>query len=234
MLGRLKPVQQARLVAAMESIETLLGGDAPAKSEKPRYILRRPKPGDFGWIVARHAELYAQEYGWVEPFEGLCAKIVADFANKNDPKRERCWIAELDGENVGSVMLVKDEQPGVARVRLLLVDPKARGLGLGAKLVDECVRFARERRLQENHALDPQRSQGRAPHLREGGLQTHRHRAAQKLGPRGHQRILGFGVVISLSPLAGRGKFTPSRSSISPRRICSSSRGRISTKLHGR
>jgi DNA-binding MarR family transcriptional regulator/GNAT superfamily N-acetyltransferase len=143
MLGRLKPVQQARLVAAMESIETLLDGDAPAKSEKPRYILRRPKPGDFGWIVARHAELYAQEYGWIEPFEGLCAKIVADFASKNDPKRERCWIAELAGENMGCVMLVKDEQAGVARVRLLLVDPKARRLGLGVKLVDECVRFAR-------------------------------------------------------------------------------------------
>ncbi len=83
-----------------------------------------------------------QEYGWTAPFEGLCAQIVADFANKNDPARERCWIAERGGENVGTVMLVKDSEE-VARLRLLLVDPKGRGLGLGARLVDECVRFAR-------------------------------------------------------------------------------------------
>lgn len=102
-----------------------------------------PRPGDFGWIVSRHAELYLQEYGWSEPFEGLCAQIVADFVNNFDSKLERCWIAELNGENVGCVMLVKDDQHGVARLRLLLVDPKARGLGLGARLVDECVRFAR-------------------------------------------------------------------------------------------
>ena len=104
--------------------------------------MREPKPGDFGWIVSRHAELYAQEYGWGEPFEGLCAQIVADFANNYDPARERCWIAEMNGENVGCVMLVKDSEE-VARLRLLLVDPKARGLRLGARLVDECVRFAR-------------------------------------------------------------------------------------------
>jgi DNA-binding MarR family transcriptional regulator/GNAT superfamily N-acetyltransferase len=142
MLGKLKPAEQARLVAAMDSIETLLAGDTPKPVEKPRYILREPRYGDFGWIVSRHAELYAQEYGWIEPFEGLCAQIVADFVNNNDPKWERCWIAELNGENVGTVMLVKDS-PGVARLRLLLVDPKGRGLGLGTKLVDECVRFAR-------------------------------------------------------------------------------------------
>ena len=130
----------------------------------PRYVLRAPRPGDFGWIVSRHAELYAQEYGWKEPFEGLCAQIVADFVNNFDPKRERCWIAELDGENVGCVMLVKDER-GVARIRLLLVDPKARGLGLGARLVDECIRFARKRRLQKDHAVDAQRADRRPPHL---------------------------------------------------------------------
>ncbi len=107
-----------------------------------KYILRAPKPGDFGWIVARHAELYAEEYGWIEPFEGLCAQIVADFVNNNDRKRERCWIAEMNGENVGSIMLAKDSE-GVARIRLLLVDPKARGIGLGARLTDECIRFAR-------------------------------------------------------------------------------------------
>ena len=108
------------------------------------YTLRAPRYGDFGWIVSRHAELYAQEYGWGEPFEGLCAQIVADFANKFDPTCERCWIAEMNGENVGCVMLVKDELPGVARLRLLLVDPKARGFKLGTHLVDECIAFARQ------------------------------------------------------------------------------------------
>ena len=143
MLGKLKPEDQARLLAAMSTIETLLGG-VPAAKPQPerRYILRAPRPGDFGWVVKRHAELYAQDYQWTEPFEGLCAQIVADFANKTDQSGERCWIAELDGENVGCVFLARDSAT-VARLRLLLVDPKARGLGLGARLVDECVRYAR-------------------------------------------------------------------------------------------
>jgi DNA-binding MarR family transcriptional regulator/GNAT superfamily N-acetyltransferase len=142
MLGKLRTDDQAKLIAAMQTIENLLAGNPEAKLSRD-YILREPKPGDFGWIVARHAEVYAQEYGWTEPFDGLCAQIVADFANKNDPACERCWIAEVNGENVGTVMLVKDSEE-VARVRLLLVDPKGRGLGLGARLVDECVRFARQ------------------------------------------------------------------------------------------
>ena len=120
--------------------------------------MREPRAGDFGWIVSRHAELYLHEYGWADPFEGLCAQIVADFVNNFDPERERCWIAEMNGENVGCVMLVKDDQPNVARLRLLLVDPKARGLGLGARLVDECVRFARSQRLRKDHLMDAQRA----------------------------------------------------------------------------
>ncbi len=144
MLGTLDAADQARLIAAMTTIETVLGGEAKAKSaEIGQYALRAPVPGDFGWVVRRHAELYAQEYQWTEPFEGLCAQIVADYANTNDAKRERCWIAEMDGENVGCVFLVK-ETAIVARIRLLLVDPKARGLGLGARLTDESIRFARE------------------------------------------------------------------------------------------
>jgi DNA-binding MarR family transcriptional regulator/GNAT superfamily N-acetyltransferase len=152
MLGKLNVADQARLIEAMTTIEKLLGGDGEAKSQAKsetksadgeRYILRAPVPGDFGWVVRRHAELYAQEYRWTEPFEGVCAQIVADYANNNDPKRERCWIAELSGENVGCVFLVK-EPASVARIRLLLVDPKARGLGLGARLADECIRFARQ------------------------------------------------------------------------------------------
>jgi DNA-binding MarR family transcriptional regulator/GNAT superfamily N-acetyltransferase len=143
MLDKLEPAQQSQVVAAMTSIEALLvNGQAEKFDAGPSYTLRGPRAGDFGWVVSRHAELYWQEYGWGGPFEGLCAQIVADFVNNFDAERERCWIAELNGENVGCVMLVKDDLPGVARIRLLLVDPKGRGLGVGAKLVDECVRFA--------------------------------------------------------------------------------------------
>jgi DNA-binding MarR family transcriptional regulator/GNAT superfamily N-acetyltransferase len=141
LLTKLPEAEQKRLVSAMATIENLSGEPAA----KPRnYVLREPRNGDFGWIVVRHAELYWQEYKWGWPFEGICAQIVADFVNKFDAKKERCWIAEMNGENVGTVMLVKDELPGVARLRLLLVDPKARGLKLGTRLVDECVKFARK------------------------------------------------------------------------------------------
>ena len=143
MLGRLSGADETRLIAAMTTIEELLDVASPADpSPSARCVLRPPRHGDFGWIVKRHAELYAQEYGWVAPFEGVCAQIVADFVNKFDEKRERCWIAEMNGANVGSVMLAEDSD-SVARLRLLLVDPKARGLGLGARLTDECVHFAR-------------------------------------------------------------------------------------------
>jgi DNA-binding MarR family transcriptional regulator/GNAT superfamily N-acetyltransferase len=144
MLGKLAAADQARLIAAMDTIESLLGGGAAPKPDAPRrYSLRAPVPGDFGWVVKRNAELYAQEYHWTEPFEGVCAQIVADFANKFDPKRERCWIAEMDCENIGCIFLAKETATG-ARIRLLLVDPKARGLGLGKRLVDECIGFARD------------------------------------------------------------------------------------------
>ena len=141
MLGKLAVANRARLIGAMHTIETLLAGEISIKRRR-RYTLRAPIPGDFGWVIKRHAELYGQEYGWKEPFEALCAQIVADCVNKNDHNRERCWIAEIDGENVGCVFLAK-ESATVARIRLLLVDPTARGLGLGTRLVDECIRFAR-------------------------------------------------------------------------------------------
>jgi DNA-binding MarR family transcriptional regulator/GNAT superfamily N-acetyltransferase len=140
MLGRLPAAQQDDLVAALRSAECLLTEKAPALSD---VILRAPRPGDLGWIVERHAVLYQREYGWGEEFEGVCAQIVADFARKFDPRRERGWIAELDEQNVGSVLLAKDSDE-VARLRLLLVEPAARGLGIGKRLTDECIRFARE------------------------------------------------------------------------------------------
>jgi DNA-binding MarR family transcriptional regulator/GNAT superfamily N-acetyltransferase len=143
MLGRLKPPDRSRLTSAMHLIEDLLSGDA-AKSE---IILRDPRQGDFGWMVERHAILYREEYDWREKFEGVCARIVADYVENFDPKLEKCWIAEMDGQRVGCVMLVKDDprakKADVARIRLLLLEPQARGQGLGRRLVEACVDFAR-------------------------------------------------------------------------------------------
>lgn len=128
-----------RLVAAMQTIETLLGG-APRRDAAP-YVIRGPRPGDLGFIVHRHGALYADEYGWDARFEALVADIVARFVAGYDRARERCFIAERDGAVVGSVLCVK-QSARVAKLRLLLVEPSARGLGIGGRLVDECVRFA--------------------------------------------------------------------------------------------
>jgi DNA-binding MarR family transcriptional regulator/GNAT superfamily N-acetyltransferase len=140
MLGALSEGDQVRLVEAMQRIKELL--TLPSKSKTP-YLLRPHQPGDMGWVVHRHGVLYAQEYGWDETFEGLVASIVSKFIQDFDSKRERCWMAEVDGEIVGSVFLVKDSQTA-AKLRLLLVEPNARGLGIGKRMVNECIRFARQ------------------------------------------------------------------------------------------
>jgi DNA-binding MarR family transcriptional regulator/N-acetylglutamate synthase-like GNAT family acetyltransferase len=139
LLHKLPASEQNRLIEAMHAIEKILG--APA--EPTPYLLRPHQPGDMGWIIHRHGALYAQEYGWDEQFEALVAEIAAKFIQHFNPKMERCWIAEKDGAIVGSVFLVRISAR-VAKLRLLLVEPSARGLGIGGRLVDECIRFARQ------------------------------------------------------------------------------------------
>ncbi len=145
MLHDLAPSGRERLVGAMRTIETALGA---AREPARTYVLRPPQPGDLGWIVHRHGALYAREYGYDEAFEALVARIVADFVTHLRPKRERCWIAERDGAVVGSVLLVQ-RSPTVSQLRLLLVEPAARGLGIGRRLVEECIRFARQARYRK-------------------------------------------------------------------------------------
>ena len=140
MLSRLSKSEQKRLIDAMSTIEMLLGGTA--EKTTPAYLLRDHQPGDMGWVVHRHGVLYAQEYGYDEHFEALVASIVAEFIAHYNPKWERCWMAEQGGALVGSVFLVR-KSTTMAKLRLLLVEPAARGLGIGARLVSECIRFAR-------------------------------------------------------------------------------------------
>lgn len=139
LLAKLPAPDQARLVDAMRTIESLLGGHPPERN----YIVRERRPGDMGQIVYLHGALYAREYGWTDEFEGFVAGIAAEFIRNYDPHWERCWIAELDGRVAGSVILVKESKKA-AKLRLLIVDPEARGLGIGTRLVDECIEFARK------------------------------------------------------------------------------------------
>ncbi len=141
MIAPLAAGQRERLVAAMRTVQGLLeGGEAQGE-----VGLRAHRPGDMGWVTERHAVNYHAEYGWGPRFEALVAGIVGEFLGQLDPARERCWIAERDGERVGSVFLVRDAKQGQARLRLLLVEPSARGSGLGRRLVEAAIAFAREK-----------------------------------------------------------------------------------------
>ena len=139
LLAALDEPNQRRLLQATGTIESLLGA---SRGDRAPYLLRAPRPGDIGWVVSCHGRLYAREYGWDESFEALVAEIAARFVKHYQPKRERCWIAERDGENVGSVFVVEKSRT-VAQLRLLIVDPSARGAGIGRRLVAECIDFTR-------------------------------------------------------------------------------------------
>lgn len=139
----LVPADRRRLLASMQSIEALLA--RAASGDAPEIVLREPRPGDMGWVVARHGAIYHQEYQWDARFEALCLQIVADFVREHDRAYERAWIAERDGDNVGCIFLVRHPtREGVAKLRLLLVEPSARGLGIGERLVEACIAFARD------------------------------------------------------------------------------------------
>lgn len=143
LLAPLAPAQRSQLVQAMGTMQSLL--DPAAAPAKPQAaILRDPAPGDIGWVVQQHGEIYAREYGWDSSFEALVAQIAGEFLLKFQPEWERCWIAELNGERMGSIFVVR-KSASVAQLRLLILSPAARGLGLGGKLVDECIAFARRK-----------------------------------------------------------------------------------------
>ena len=148
LLAPLDPARQQKVVTAMQQIEALLEPQAADAAQRGAALLRDPVPGDMGWVVQQHGEIYWREYGWNIEFEALVADIAAQFVRKFDPQWEKCWIAELDGERVGAIFVVR-KSATTAQLRMLLLTPGARGLGLGARLTDECIAFARAKRYKK-------------------------------------------------------------------------------------
>ena len=161
LLAALPAADRRQLIDAMGTIQRLLGTDTPPPAPRTD-VLRDPQPGDMGWVVQQHGEIYAREYGWNGEFEALVADIVGKYLKNFQPDGEKCWIAELDGERVGAVLVVR-KSATVAQLRLLILAPHARGLGLGGRLTDECIAFARGKgykkmRLWTNSCLDAARA----------------------------------------------------------------------------
>src|SRR5881628_1177554 len=193
LLERLPGAEQYRLVAAMAAIAALLGA---GPERRVPYVLRPHRPGDMGWVVQRHGELYAQEYGWDEQFEALVAEIVAKFIKQYDPKRERCWIAERDGQNVGSVFLVRESDTVAAAV----APGRAASAGAGHRPPSggRMHRVRPSGRLWQNDAVDQQRARRGPAHLRAGRISARARRAAPQFRTRpdrtdvGPRAVTGF------------------------------------------
>lgn len=173
LLAPVREEDQRRLVEAMRTIRGILEGTPRSDA----FVLRSMVPGDYGWVVHRHGVLYAEEYGWDETFEALVAQIIADYVRNRDPRRENAWLAEVDGQVAGCVFCVRKEEP-VAQLRLLLVEPWARGRGIGSRLIEECLRFAKragyERiMLWTNDVLDDARRRYERAGFQLGGEEPH-------------------------------------------------------------
>jgi GNAT superfamily N-acetyltransferase len=212
LLAKLPSDRRSRLVASLEHAQSILSGEK--RSFAGKVGIRPHRMGDIGWAIECNARIYAEEYAWTAEFEALVAKLFARFANEHDPRFERCWIAELDGERVGCVFVVRnDEDPSMAQLRCLAVDPRARGHGIGRRLVDQCIRFARsagypKMTLWTNHVLLSARRIYEAAGFHLARQEPHR--------SFGHDLVGQFWTLDLQPPQEARRKLASTRSTITP------------------